>query len=156
MSPTVPSAGRHLTKQMSADPQQMQCPVPVRDPTHPAAAWRKACLALPRGFLHTQRRGTEGPSWVLACWLGTTCSVPCGEVNRPPELPVLRLQLLSTALGMWTARKKEHQVVQSGVQDVCISRRNNAAQASSAGLRAPGLSGLCKQTSGLGKEPVGR
>lgn len=52
---------------MSADRQQMQCPVPVKDATHPAAAWRKACLALPKGFLHTQRRGTKGPSWLLAC-----------------------------------------------------------------------------------------
>lgn len=102
--PTSPLSREASHKTDVCRPSADAVPRPSQGPYPPSCHLEKGLLGLARGFLHTQRRGTEGPSWVLACWLGTTCSVPCGEVNRPPELPVFWLQLLSTALGMWWSK----------------------------------------------------
>lgn len=122
MSPPVASAGGISGPGCLQTLSCCSAPTGVRDPTHPAAFWRQACSAPPRGFLHSQRRGPQGPSWVLACWVGTTCSDPDGTRACPLAAAA---QHLSRGSGcqqpplapFWTVGKKEHWVVQSAFQN---------------------------------------
>lgn len=52
----------------------------------PAATWSRACSASPRGFFHTQRRGTVGPSQVLAYSVGATHSVSSSDLPHARSL----------------------------------------------------------------------
>ena len=72
--------------QLPEDSQQPWCPCPDGGPAHQLLPGERPALLHRGGFLAKWRRGTVGPSWVLACSVGTMCSVLGHEDASFPDL----------------------------------------------------------------------
>lgn len=69
------------------DSQQPWCPCPDGGSAHQLLPGEEPALLHPGGFLAKWRRGTVGPSWVLACSVDTMVSVLGHEDASFPDLP---------------------------------------------------------------------